>query len=307
MSVGVALGGDALRPLLVGFALLLAGCAGPPPARFPEARSALEQLRRTTECSRALTGEADVTFRGDGRRLRGRALYLAAAPDRLRVDVLSPFGATLSTLTSDGERFALYDLENRAFVYGAASACNVARFARVPVPPHVLVELLRGRPPVLAHQPAQARLDFVRRPFERGHYLVRLDGAHEASEELELGIVEQDWQKPLEQQRLRLLGVRVSQAGEPLYEVSLSGHRVAGSAASEPLDPELAALGEAPSPSGPACSAELPGRLRFRVPASGYELVFDNRELTHNPPLGPGAFTQPVPSGVRARESRCQD
>ena len=81
-------------------ALLGVGCHAQPSARFPTVDSAIARLRTQAHCSRAVQGEASLSFVGDGRRLNGRVLFLAAAPDRLRLDVYSPFGAGLSTLTS---------------------------------------------------------------------------------------------------------------------------------------------------------------------------------------------------------------
>jgi len=289
--------------LLACFAAL--GCHRAPVHRFPTAGAALDRLQETTSCDRAVQGEARLSFSGEGRRLSGRLLYLAHAPAQLRFDVFSSFGVTISTLTSDGQRFSLFDLEQRAFLTGPASACNVQRFTRVPVPPEALVELLRGRPPVLVHEDAGATLDFKSSLFGAGHYRLTVVGKHEATQQIDLGVVPADWDLPAERQRLRLLGVKVQQAGDVLYEVTLSGHRERKMA---PLvqSAEDKALGvPAPAASGPECSVELADRMRVYVPETGYELTFQNEELWLNPPLGEGTFVQPVPSGVTVSESTC--
>src|SRR5688500_15828183 len=87
-------------------ALLAAACHGPPPAsQFPSAQAALDRMRETYACSRGLTGEAKLDYFGEAGRVRGDLWYLVSLPDRVRLDVVSPFGATISTLTSDGQRF----------------------------------------------------------------------------------------------------------------------------------------------------------------------------------------------------------
>jgi hypothetical protein len=285
--------------------LLLAGCQRAPLHRFPTAGAALGRLRETTSCNRAVQGEANLSFSGGGRRLAGRLLYLAHAPAELRFDIFSSFGVTISTLTSDGRRFSLLDMEQRAFVTGASSACNVQRFTRVPVPPEALVELLRGRPPVLVHEEADTALDFRGSLFGSGHYRLTVLGRHQASQQIELGVVPSDWDLPVDRQRLRLLGVKVEQAGQVLYEVEFSDHRLRKMAPLVQTAEERALGVPAPQPSGPECSVELASRMRVYVPTTGYELTFQNDELWLNPPLQEGAFMQTAPAGVTVSESSC--
>ena len=287
-------------------ALLLVGCGRAPQVPLASARSAIERLQAQTSCSRAVQGEASLSFQGNGRRLRGKVLYLAQAPDRVRFDVFSPFGVTLSTLTSNGERFSLYNLQDRSFTYGPARTCNVEKFTQVPVPAEVLVELLRGRPPVLAHAPEDAQIAFHRAFLSPGFYEVQLSGEHEATQRLRLGIFPGDVAKPAEEQRLRLLEVKVEQAGRSLYEVKLSGHRAGRREVREPSAEELAMGIETRPPSGPECTAELPGKLEFVVPQTGYELRIDNHEAFHNPQLGPDSFEQSRPAGVSFYRSDCE-
>jgi hypothetical protein len=45
--------------------------------------------------------------------------------------------------------------------------------------------------------------------------------------------------------------------------------------------------------------------LRIEVSQAGHDLVLDNREVMHNPPLDSGAFTQQTPQGVRVHASPC--
>src|SRR5690606_24327685 len=128
-------------------------CARAPEAKFPTFDSALARLQSQTDCSRAVQGEAGLVAQGTLFKVRGKILYLAEAPEQLRFDLYSSFGVTLSTLTSDGKKFGLYSLDQKAFWYGPSRTCNIERFTRVAVPPFALVELLRGRPPVLSHRP----------------------------------------------------------------------------------------------------------------------------------------------------------
>ena len=193
---------------LLALALFTVGCGRTPPSsQFPNAQAALDRMRETYACSRGLSGEAKLDYFGEAGRVRGDLWYLVSLPNKVRLDVVSPFGATISSLTSDGQRFNLLDQ----------------------------------------------------------------DVVHE-------------------------------QVGVPLYSIELRGHRVAHTAPPrkdpDGIDPPL-------PPSGPQCDAPVPMRLRIEVPQAEHDLMLDNHEVKHNPPLDQGAFAQETPAGVRVRSSPC--
>jgi hypothetical protein len=279
-------------------ATLALGCASPPPAsQFPNAQAALDRMRATTSCSRALTSDAKIDYFGEAGRIRGSLLYVVAVPDKLRLDVVSPFGATVSTVTSDGHDFALFDLRQKQFLRGPANACNLARFTQVPVPPAALVQLLRGEAPVLVHQPAGASI-----AWESGEYVVRIQSTRDASEEIHLQPLAQDYTLPFSAQRVRVTEVRVAQQGVELYRAQLVGHRP-GKMSGPRLDPD--GLDPPMPPSGPSCQAEVPGRLRLRVPDGDQDVILENVDVSHNPPLSTQVFQQSPPGGVNVRYSPC--
>ncbi len=279
-------------------ALALLGCGRPPPAsRFPTGEAALARMRATLSCSRGVSAEAKLDYIGPSGRLRGNVLYLMSVPDRVRLDLFSPFGAMLSTLTSDGERFALFDPRQKRFFYGPANACNLARFTQVSLPPAVLVDLLRGEAPVLVHPNRPATI-----AWEGGRYVIQIESTHGARERIELEPLESDYAKPWTEQRVRVLEVHVEQYGVPLYSVALSDHE-RSQTARERIDPD--GLEPPVPPSGPSCTAELPRRIHIEVPSEGHDLVLAVSEVTHNPPLSSGAFSQERPPGLHAQFSPC--
>lgn len=295
------------HPVLLAGLASCAGCARTPPSLFPNASAAIERMRATSSCSRAIQGEATLDYFGEGGRVRGKMLYLGAVPAKLRFDVYSPFGVTLSTLTSDGEQFALLDLRTKEFFYGPATTCNVKRFTQVPVPPFALVELLRGQAPVLVHQPERASVEWRSGFLGGGRYVLEVHGAHSARQEIELTPRPEDFDRPYGEQRLRVESVRVWQEDYELYRAELAGHTPARRRPVEPT-PEEIELGIPPlPPSGPPCDAELPRRVRLSVPESGQDLVIRNEQIWHNPGLSQGVFQQTPPGGVRIRESVCSD
>jgi hypothetical protein len=284
-----------IRPPITRWLGVLLGAAGccraPPASQFPSADVALARMRATYACSRAVQGDAALDYSGPEGRMRGKVMYLGALPEQLRLDLYSPFGVTLSTLTSDGRHFSLLDLRNKEFLEGPANTCNVARFTRVPVPPFALVELLRGEAPVLAHDPGGAELK-----WECDRYRLRIKSQYQAVETIELVPRPSDWDRSYGEQRVRVLAVEVDQYGSPLYRAELRDHAPA----------RMAPVGAGESASGPACDAELPRGVRLSVPSGNAVLILRSHELLHNPALEPGVFRQPVPAGVVRRHADCQ-
>ena len=155
---------------------LCSGCGRPPPpSQFPTADAALGRMHASYSCSRGVQGEAKLDLFNKQGRVRGNVLVPGDAARKPPLHVYSPFGVTLSTLTSDGQNFSLFDLQNKQFLYGPANTCNVERFTQVPVPPFALVELLRGEAPVLVHQPSQATIAWD------GEYVIRIQSRHQAN------------------------------------------------------------------------------------------------------------------------------
>jgi hypothetical protein len=255
-------------------------------------------MRATLACSRGLRGESKVDYFGEQGRVKGTTLFVVSRPDRIRFDVISPFGVNLSVLTTDGTDFALLDVGAKVFFHGPASECNVRRFLHVPVPPFVLAGLLDGEAPVLVHQQGDATLD-----WDAGAYRVTITSRHGASEEIRLEPVPSDWDKVWSEQRIRVVGVRVRQQGIELYRAALDDFEPAPTAAAS-VDPD----GIEPDvpPSGPACNAEIPRRIHVVSEASGDDVIIEHHEVVHNPPLSPNLFRQSPPGGVKIRTATCE-
>jgi hypothetical protein len=225
-------------------------------------------------------------------------MLFAARAARVRMDVVSPFGVALATLTSDGERFALADLRDKRFFVGPATACNIARLTTVPVPGHVLVDLLRGQAPVLKHDPAGATMEWD----PRGYWALRIAGTNESVEEIHLSPRPSDWALPWDRQRLRVLDVRVVQQGIELYHAELDDFAATPTAGPRE-DPDN--LAPPLPPSGPACDAESPGRIHMEVPSPASDVRFTYGQRFWNPPLPEGTFAQPAPPGMLTESVTC--
>lgn len=288
--------------LLLVAGLVLTGCpAMPPPASpVPDGESALQRLRDSATCSTGLQASAKVDHFGKQGRFRGDLLVLASTPDRIRMDVVSPFGVTLATLTSDGRTFALSDLRDKRFLTGPAQPCNIARLTGLPLPGHVLVDLLRGQAPLLKRSASPPTVIWS----GRGHYVVHVTSTHSAEEDLLVAPHPADMGKPWTEQRMRLVGVTVQQAGQLLYRAELADHQPAATAPARP-DPD--GLDAPLPPSGPSCDADLPRRIHVEVPEADEDVLFRYEEVAWNPPLAEGVFTQPRPGGTSLVPVDCAD
>ncbi len=281
---------------------LLAGCArvAAPASAPPTADAALARMHATFACANAVQANAKIDHFGEHGRVRGDLMLFAARPARLRMDVVSPFGVALATLTSDGRRFGLADLRDKTFFTGPAAACNIARLTTVPVPGSVLVDLLRGEAPVLKHEGGGATIAWD----AHGWWALSIPSTREAREEIHLAPRPEDWARPWDQQRMRVLDVRVVQQGYVLYHAELSDHASQPTAGPR-LDPDN--LEPPIPPSGPVCDAEVPRKIHVEVPVPEADVRFTYQQLTWNPPLPEGTFDQPVPTGMRVEQVTCPE
>lgn len=299
MSAGVRLGVSSAALL---FSL---GCSKGPSVRFSDPSALLDRIYERTSCSRAVQGEGRLEVAGPIVRQRGKVMFKAEAPAQLRFDLYSDLGVTLATLVTQGDKLSFFDLSTNTFVTGGASACNLAQFTRVQVSPLALVELLRGRAPVLRHAPAQARLKWQDSWFGLGRYELSFSGESTTKERVWITVPEQDWARPLHEQRTFVSRVQVWQHGRTLYAVDLQDYRVAHRASLVPTADELEMGIVELEATGPLCDAELPHQLTFDVGSGGHELRLVVQDAFHNPPRVPGAYELNVPNGARASSATC--
>ena len=278
------------------------GCGTPPPAsQVPDARAALQRLHATQDCGLGIHASAKIDHFGKGGRVRGDLLMFALWPARLRMDVIGPMSSgVVATLASDASHFTLADLREKRFFFGPAKACNIARLTTVPMPGHVLVSLLRGEAPVLKHEPQATSIAWS----TRGYYIVKIASSRNAQEEIHIAPHPSDFALPWERQRMRVVDVEVRQEGYVLYHAALADHRPA--TMSQPrvdpdgIDPPLAV-------SGPVCQAELPRSIHVEVPGKDEDVLFRYDDVTWNPPLTEGLFTQSPQAGLQVERVTCED
>ncbi len=116
------------------------------PDALPEAAqldASLESRRDAVHSIRAL---AKLRYRDPESANTSREAIAVARPDRLRVEVLSFFGAVF-VLTTDRGRFTAYATREETVYRGEASPENMWSYARIGLPVVDLVDLILGTPP----------------------------------------------------------------------------------------------------------------------------------------------------------------
>ncbi len=156
------------------------------------------------------------------------------------------------------------------------------------MPPHALVQLLRGEGAGAGARPSAARIT-----WEGGRYVVAIDSKHSARQSIELLPLDADWNRPFAEQRLLVTGVSVEQLDvPPIGSRFRSPDGEDGAAAKDPdgIDPPV-------PPSGPACDAPAPTRIQFEVPEGGPRSPTAQPGSLHNPRLlSAGSFEQEAPA-----------
>lgn len=136
----------------------LAGCASLPTRRAMTGVNVeigsqlLANWQKVSTQHKALDGVAKVRLQTAERTVNITQVVIAVVPDRLRVETLSPFGTPLMVLATDGTDLGISIPGDNVFYVGRATPENFSRFARLPLSPADLVDMLLARPPVIAYQ-----------------------------------------------------------------------------------------------------------------------------------------------------------
>jgi len=152
--------------LAIAIGLAAIGCGPVPRPRdaYDSAPDLLADMRALRDRVRSFRITGTVDHFGEDQRVRGKTYLFAELPGRLRVDLLSPFGNTLSVLTVDGGAFALADYREDRFLEGPAEPCNIARLIRVALPADDVIRVLIGHSPIIE---GNAEVDWDRKGFYR--------------------------------------------------------------------------------------------------------------------------------------------
>jgi outer membrane lipoprotein-sorting protein len=146
-------------------ALALAGCTTRPTPRPPppggvraDAAAIVVADSARRSALRGLRAWARLSYESPEESRRAKQLLVAERPDRLRLEIFSPFGAVFVLAAADGA-LAAYDRGAATVYRGAASADNLRRYTQMDLPVAGAVDLLLGTPPIDAAAPGVATAD----------------------------------------------------------------------------------------------------------------------------------------------------
>jgi outer membrane lipoprotein-sorting protein len=125
--------------------LALSGCrpAVPKPVALPPVaeKVLLQQLVATRNSFRSLRGLAKVHAEIEGKTSSARQVVLLEKPDRLRTEILGPFGQPVLRVTVIRKHLSVHIPGEKLFLQGPATADNLARFTLLPLGVEELVQL----------------------------------------------------------------------------------------------------------------------------------------------------------------------
>ncbi len=158
--------------------LALSACARPmaPPAeKIPPdmGEILLQKLKDHAADFDSLSALARVRMSSESRTMGGRQVLLAEKPNRLRAEVLSPFGQPLLILATDGSEVYVWDISEGKLYRGNASSGTIQRLLGLPIKLMDLIGILLYDPPLISHEQP------VVFPAEGGGYLMILRGEDE--------------------------------------------------------------------------------------------------------------------------------
>lgn len=257
----------------------LLGCFGVRPTYMHEDPVRVLSVQRAAFAGvDAISADARVDQRGKQGRIKGRVMMFARRPASLRFDAMSQFGP-VSTLTSNGEVFALSSFRDKRFITGPACPQNVARLLRMPMEGSQVVEFLLG---------GSALIDAQRRTIawdEDGFYRIVLYAADGHRQELDVKLREADLEAALDAQRFTLLRSELlSPKGKSRWRVTYDDYQRVKHAGKTIL---------------------WPFRVHVVQKASDMDTLIRFKEVTVNPSIPEGVFDQQPVGGLVREEAPC--
>ncbi|WP_338606610.1 LolA family protein [Desulfoferula mesophila] len=161
--------------LVAALALGLTSCVhlpgGPTASLLPVAQEVRARLQARQQAVSSFVLSGEVELAAPQGTLNGDHLIMGLAPNRIRAEIMGPFGQPLLRVITDGQKMAVLSYrENRAYM-GRASRENLARFLGLALSSSEIYALLTGSVPLL---PSTAQAEVIPSDSEKGMALLHL-------------------------------------------------------------------------------------------------------------------------------------
>ncbi|MFT5432742.1 MAG: outer membrane lipoprotein-sorting protein, partial [Myxococcota bacterium] len=131
----------------------LSGCCASrfdrPPGPTPDSAGLIEKMNQRVKKVSSFEYLTRMSYYGDSGARKGRVELLGEAPDRFRMEALTPSDDTVAILISDGSKFVSHERGQTRCMTGPACATNVSRLLPVSLEGPDLYAVLVGGAPVI--------------------------------------------------------------------------------------------------------------------------------------------------------------
>ena len=261
---------------LMVFGVAMAACGAPqfapPEDLVTDPVALLESSVSAAEVIQSARIRATLEYYGEGGRARVRQAVLVQAPNRVRIETISPLDTSLSVLLLSGDSLVYYDIAGELYLVGEPTAEHIGELIPIRLTPEDIVRVMVGGPPLagLADDLSGSTVEWNAR---EGWYDLR---------------------------------VPLADGGTMLLGIMHDGRGVAWVQEQDARGREEWTLrgGDRRPADGADGVVEVPYRLRFRMRAEQVDISLEVERYTVNPELSDELFSLDPPRGIEVRRLR---
>lgn len=201
-------------PIILASLVCLNACAGMGKVLvepgMPDPKIIIAQIRQDVESLDEFKGVSRFMLVNYGQTQSGRIAFAASLPDKLRVEMLSPFGQPLISLASNGQTMYVYIRSKDWFKSGIGSRKMMEKILGIPVSIPELIPVLAGRVPIVKHYRVQIKSWRITQNGPSSGYVLKLKSR--------FGRIKEKIWLDSDQKTIKKVTL-YSSSGEPLYTV----------------------------------------------------------------------------------------
>jgi outer membrane lipoprotein-sorting protein len=261
-----------MRPLLLGTALLAAGCphnggggGSQPSGPAPTVPEIVDRLAKQRDQLHAFKAESVMDYWLGKDRVKGTVYVMADTGKKVRFNAINPTGDVMADLACDGTNFVYLDYRNNCVLRGPCTKSSIAQLLHVELEPEDFLYLALGAAPVLPEAKGEVKWD-----GDKGSWRVDLT-APAGTQTIMIDPRDQHWDVVETERKYP--------DGKMAWSV------------------ENTDFHDAKDEDGKT-SHRIPGKTRFKSPQQEADLIVEWKEQHVNPTLDPTKFSFTPPDGL---------